>query len=53
MIISKKIKEWIKRFKFIKLCKECGIDPDTGELKEPLPKKESTIEIIEKIRSRG
>lgn len=34
MIISEKIEQWIKRIKWIELCKKCGMNPDTCELEK-------------------
>ena len=33
MIRSKKISEWLNRIKWIMLCNQCDINPDTFELK--------------------
>lgn len=33
-MISKFIKEWVDRLRWIKLCKKCGMNPDTLQLIE-------------------
>lgn len=34
MKISEKIKQWIKRLKWIELCKKCGMNPDTYDIQQ-------------------